>query len=576
MKKIFAMFMTVVLVVLSITFGHTDSNAVSAATTFTANFQVEYAQTDARSMLEMVNNFRTGGEAWAWNESSTEKIFYDNLSPLTYDYELEKVAMQRAAELVVSYSHTRPDGSGCFTANQLSYRTAGENIAIGTWLGCERAFELWREDDYLYDGQGHRRNMLNSNFTAIGIAHVKFDGCDYWVQEFQAPVVNAAITPAQDGETDVSAVVDSSNVTDGKIEALWTNQRGKQSIVNNSCEYTLHPGDSMELPKAMYTFRTGDTWFYAPDAYTFMDGSWSEVDAGNQTISLEDGKIVAGELPEGSDSDSATFRMTVNGMDIDVTIAAMHTYEKTIIHEPTCTENGVGEYTCSQCGKRYTSEIEKTEHTYITNIVKPTCTEAGYTQHICSGCGASYRDDEEPATGHQWYISEMVMSSSPNQSYIQYTCSVCNASYKEAYNKNLPDTSINENATDDYPKTTTSNSETVNITDTDISNSKKGTSSYRKPKRALIKKVTLSKAGTIKITWKKDTYATGYQLVVATNKKFTKGKKVYVIKKNKTTSKKIKHLKRGKKYFIKVRAYKSVGKKKLYGKYSRKIIAILS
>ena len=114
MKKIFTMFMTVVLVVLSITFGHTDSNAVSAATTFTANFQVEYAQTDARSMLEMVNNFRTGSEAWAWNESNTEKIFYDNLSPLTYDYELEKVAMQRRvqADKAPRRSHAESGGTG--------------------------------------------------------------------------------------------------------------------------------------------------------------------------------------------------------------------------------------------------------------------------------------------------------------------------------------------------------------------------------------------------------------------------------------------------------------------------------
>ena len=40
---------------------------------------------------------------------------------LKYDYELERVAMQRAAEIALSYGHTRPDDSGCFTAYPSGY-----------------------------------------------------------------------------------------------------------------------------------------------------------------------------------------------------------------------------------------------------------------------------------------------------------------------------------------------------------------------------------------------------------------------------------------------------------------------
>lgn len=35
--------------------------------------EVEYGQTEARTMLKMINNFRTGNEAWVWNEENNKK-----------------------------------------------------------------------------------------------------------------------------------------------------------------------------------------------------------------------------------------------------------------------------------------------------------------------------------------------------------------------------------------------------------------------------------------------------------------------------------------------------------------------
>lgn len=68
------------------------------------------------------------------------------------------------------------------------------------------------------------------------------------------------------------------------------------------------------------------------------------------------------------------------------------------------------------------------------------------------------------------------------------------------------------------------------------------------------------------IKWKKNTKASGYQVVYSTNKKFT-GKKT-VRKAKTTTSYKIKGLKKGKKYYVKVRSYKTVNGKRIYGAYS--------
>ena len=72
----------------------------------------------------------------------------------------------------------------------------------------------------------------------------------------------------------------------------------------------------------------------------------------------------------------------------------------------------------------------------------------------------------------------------------------------------------------------------------------------------------------IKVSWKKDKKASGYEITYSTKKSF-KGKKTIVVKNNKTTSKIVKKLTSKKKYFVKVRSYKQVGKTKTYGAYSK-------
>ena len=89
-----------------------------------------------------------------------------------------------------------------------------------------------------------------------------------------------------------------------------------------------------------------------------------------------------------------------------------------------------------------------------------------------------------------------------------------------------------------------------------------------KPSKGTLSKVT---AGSKQLTaaWKTVSGATGYEVVYSTSKKFTKKttKKV-TIKKAKTKKTTIKKLKKGKKYYVKVRAYKTVSGKKIYGAYS--------
>lgn len=103
-----------------------DARAVAGATNYTFTGFV-YNQTETRTMLNQVNQFRAGN-AWYWNSDNATKSYAGNLPALAIDKNLEQAAIQRAAELAIFYSHTRPNGTSCFTVNGSVY---GENIAAG-------------------------------------------------------------------------------------------------------------------------------------------------------------------------------------------------------------------------------------------------------------------------------------------------------------------------------------------------------------------------------------------------------------------------------------------------------------
>jgi hypothetical protein len=80
-----------------------------------------------------------------------------------------------------------------------------------------------------YNGQGHRRNMLDKGFTAVGIAHFKYKGWDYWVQEFGNPVLNANATTANDSETTVKVSFVPGKSTPSKVSLTLTWNRDKKA-----------------------------------------------------------------------------------------------------------------------------------------------------------------------------------------------------------------------------------------------------------------------------------------------------------------------------------------------------------
>ncbi len=106
---------------------------------------------------------------------------------------------------------------------------------------------------------------------------------------------------------------------------------------------------------------------------------------------------------------------------------------------------------------------------------------------------------------------------------------------------------------------------TITITGIGKYKGTKKVSFYIVPKAPTGLKLTTGKKN-IKVSYKKSTGASGYQIAYSTSK--SKGFK-YITVNSKTASKVIKKLKSKKKYYVKVRAYKTVGKKRYYGSYTK-------
>lgn len=129
------------------------------------DIQSENTYTDLiNEVYEITNNYRSSV----------------GVSSLTLDSSLVEAANIRAKELSDSFSHTRPNGSSCFTVLSelgISYGTAGENIAAG-YSSSQSVMEGWRSSS------GHYQNIISSKFKKIGIGVNIINNQYYWVQIF--------------------------------------------------------------------------------------------------------------------------------------------------------------------------------------------------------------------------------------------------------------------------------------------------------------------------------------------------------------------------------------------------------
>lgn len=367
---------------------------------------------------------------------------------LVMDASLLETAMLRASETVLYWSHTRPSGSNCFTANSLMF---GENIAYGSST-ASGVMDMWM------NSQGHKANILSSSYGSIGVGCVYHEGVYYWVQCFGSKV---------------SSVANASSYSDKTVN--------RSIAVKKDEEYYKA---SFKLSKTSLT--VGDT---------------AEVEV-----------------------DWAGSKLTNSGAVIESSNPSV-----CIVSEGTITAVGAGsaEITCYFSG--YPEKAAK---------INVTVTKGKAIKITYNANGGKVKQKSKTVTQNAAYGT----LASPTRK--GYTFSGWYTAKKGG----------------------------KKITSSSIVTASKNMTLYARWKKVTVKTASIQKltnaAGkkmTVKI--KKCSGAEGYQIVYATNSKFTKGKKTVNVTK---TSKDITKLKKGKTYYVKVRAYKkdSTGKK-VYGKYSK-------
>ena len=106
----------------------------------------------------------------------------NGLKALTYDWDLGRVARYKSQDMKDNqyFSHTSPVYGTPFQMIKnfgISYRSAGENIAKG-YSTPQAVVNGWM------NSSGHRANILNANYTHIGVGYVSSG--NYWTQMFIA------------------------------------------------------------------------------------------------------------------------------------------------------------------------------------------------------------------------------------------------------------------------------------------------------------------------------------------------------------------------------------------------------
>ncbi|WIF96142.1 SafA/ExsA family spore coat assembly protein [Caminicella sporogenes] len=108
------------------------------------------------------------------------------LSPLKHNWELSRVARYKSEDMKNKgyFSHISPTYGSPFEmmkAFNINYRAAGENIAKGQ-RSAQEVVNAWMHSS------GHRANILNKNFTEIGVGYaIDSKGVRYWTQMFIKP-----------------------------------------------------------------------------------------------------------------------------------------------------------------------------------------------------------------------------------------------------------------------------------------------------------------------------------------------------------------------------------------------------
>ena len=210
----------------------------------------------------------------------------NDLEPVSVFKELQDAANVRKSEIESVFSHTRPDNTGMETVlseKNVAWDTCGENIAKGQDSSTEVINAWWNSD-------GHRSNILNSEYTHMAAGFSYTTNYPYWLQLFTGSCEPTSINLLLD--TDVTYLMESDETVDDLgviLEVTCEHGKSYLPVLDEMCTYDGSLWDETQDIQVSYrglstTFRVSiveempftdvgeNEWFYDYVANVYYNG----------------------------------------------------------------------------------------------------------------------------------------------------------------------------------------------------------------------------------------------------------------------------------------------------------------
>ena len=328
--------------------------------------------------------------------------------------------------------------------------------------------------------------------------------------------------------------------SDLSVDDITLEKLGTENVITAQ----IHNIGTVEAKNVNVVFKNGENEVYTSNVDTLLPLQTNivqfNISDDELTYEEEGGAVITASVT----SDSNEVNIGDNNSSVLIEKHIHDWSEWTVETEPTCVDEGKKTRVCNTCTKQEEAVISPTGvHTYSKQVVLPTYDEQGYTIYTCEVCNYSYKDD---------YTAKLERpAENPTVNPTEKPTTPINPPVS---NSDLPSVAPSTSTITPNPSPTPNSATTA-------------PKMVAKPKSAKFKKVKAAKKA-ISVEWKKVSGIKGYQIQVATDKKFKKNKKTVIIKKQKTTKTTVKKLKAKKKYYVRIRTYKTVNGKKVYSSWS--------
>lgn len=421
------------------------------------------------------------------------------------------------------------------------------NKAIGVWSGRRISFPKGTYT-IIYDGNGATAGTMDTQTCMIDGFTFSLSKNAYTRENYTFTGWNTMSDGSGTFYRDEAKIYPLTETDQAEITlyAMWKDS----SVTDYTITYFLNATNVQNDNPTAYTNNSDTITLKDPirEGYTFL-GWFSDKELTQQVT----------EIAKGSTGDITLYAHWKRAD------ACEHEWIQTaVIERATCSQEGTATRACTKCGKSevVSLPIDPDYHweKEVVNKKPATTTEEGYTgDTICKACKKVLQQGEViPKKG--------TASETPAASNKPDTSNTPAASNKPG-TSNTPAASNAPAATkkpssSNTPSATKKPSASSGTQDASSETSIKASA----PKAVKGLRIVNQKPLKLIITWLPETTVKGYEVQYAMNKKFTRSLKKKTVK---TTYCTVKKVKRSKTYFVRVRAYKLQGTKKIYSKWTK-------